>query len=184
MKSNEQLIQEIREEFTDVPFPSHCGLHAAVAKDDWISDESTLREITNQKDYFGNWWDVPRNHLRQCMTALSYLDAAGLEFYLPAYMVAVVEAPELFDIPRIRSSSWQVLYTMCPPGEEDQEGGGGEMLQHFYDRFSKIRDGKKHACRDFLQYLAGCTSYCGHAREIAEEALTHEFWSVSDAGFT
>jgi len=72
MKSAESLSQNIKQEFSEVPFPSHRGLHAAVAMDDWIEDESVLKEITQREDYIVEWWDVPKEHLLQCMMALSY----------------------------------------------------------------------------------------------------------------
>ena len=176
MKPTDPLILEIRKEFSDVPFPAHCGLHAAVAMDDWITDQRALREITIQQDYMGEWWDVPKEHLLKCMMALSYFDAAGVDFYLPAYMCAIVEAPESFDIPGVRSSSWLVLSHMRPDDEDEV------LREYFYDRFSNIRAGKRRACRDFLQYVASCAAYSEHARELAVEAVAHEFWSGSDTG--
>ena len=171
MKSAEAVSQGIRKEFAGVSFPFHRGLHAAMAMDNWTEDEKTLRRIAQQEDYIGEWWDVPKEHLHQCMMALSYLDAFGVEFYLPAYMNAVVEDPKAFDEPRVRSSSWQVVHTMLPD-KEDQE-----LTHHFCDRFSRIRGGKKRVCREFLQYIANCGAYNEHARQIAKEALNHEFWS-------
>ena len=94
----EQLLSEIRRAFEDAAFPSHCGLHAACARDDWIHDEEQLRSITLRDDFVGDWWDVPDEHLLDCMMALSYLDREGMEFYLPAYMTAVVESPEQLSL--------------------------------------------------------------------------------------
>ena len=142
-----------------------------MAMDEWIDDENVLREITQSEDYIGEWWDVPIEHLLQCLMGLSYLDAAGMEFYLPAYMKVIVEKPEVFDEAGITSRSWAIAYTMLPD-DEDQE-----MAQYFQERFSKIREGKKHVCREFLQYLANCMTYDEHTRQIAKEALGHKYWS-------
>ena len=173
MNSITELQQRIREEFSDVPFPSHCGLHAAVAKDDWIDDERVLREITQREEFIGEWWNVPIVHLVECMVALSYLDAAGMEFYLPAYMNAVVGKPAVFDLPRVKSRSWQIVHAMLPE-EKDRE-----LIRHFNHRFKNIYKGKKRVCKEFLRYIENCDSYNEHAREIANKALTHEFWSCS-----
>lgn len=105
MASAESLINSIRKEFAGVSFPLHCGLHGAIAKDDWIDDEGTMREITQREDYIGEWWNVPREHLLSNMMALSYFDALGMAFYLPSYMAAVIEEPEKFDEPGVRSSA-------------------------------------------------------------------------------
>lgn len=171
MTAAELLIQRIREGFGEVPFPSHCGLHSAVAMDDWIDDEHVVREITQREDYIGDWWNVPKEHLLRCMMALSYLDASGIEYYLPAYMKAVIEEPSAFDEARIRASSWQVVHTFLPDDEDP------ELKGYFQERFSKIDGRKKRVCREFLQYVANCAEYNEHAREIAKEALAHEFWS-------
>ena len=117
MISTESLIAGIRREFAAVPFPLHCGLHAAMARDDWVDDEVTLAEITKHQDFIGEWWNVPAEHLQSCMMALSYLDAGGMIFYLPAFMTALIERPEDFDKCH-RSSSWQVAFTMLPERED------------------------------------------------------------------
>jgi len=172
MISAESLSKDIREAFSSAPFPTHCGLHAAMAKDDWIDDENTLREITLREDFIGEWWDVPREHLHQCMIALSYLDTPGMAFYLPAYMTAILEEPEKFDSPRVRSSSWQVIHTMLPNDEEP------ELSKYFLEQFSLFDGAMKRVCVGFLEYVAACSAYDEHARKIAKEALAHEFWSI------
>lgn len=174
MSENSSLIRAIREEFGSVKFPSHCGLYAAVAMDDWIEDEVKIREITRSKDYQGEWWNVPEKHLLECMKALSYLDGAGIEFYLPAYMTAIVKNPLAFDEPHVRSSSWQILFTMIP-----NDGSDPELVQYFFEQFSQINGGKKQVCRMFMQYVVISKIYDNHAIEIAKEGLANEFWSAS-----
>ena len=166
------LIQSIRKEFGPIPFPLHCGLHAAVAKDDWVDDEDELRSITQSSDYIGEWWDVPLEHLLKCKMALSYLDSAGMEFYLPAYMIAVLEHPTGFDKARVISSSWQIIFTFIPDADDL------ELQAYFHERFSRIVDGKKGVCRDFLKYVAEGGAHDLHAKELASEALANGYWVV------
>lgn len=158
------LTQRIRKQFGSIPFPLHCGLHAAMAKDDWICDEDELRRITQRSDYIGEWWDVPFDHLLRCQTALCYLDCAGMEFYLPAYMVAVLQQPP--------SCSSQIIFTFLPDADDP------ELHEYFLEQFSRIVDGKKRVCRDFLQHVAECGSYFPHVREPASEALANGYWAV------
>jgi hypothetical protein len=172
MTSAELLVAHIRMAFADVPFPSYCGLHAAMAMDVWVSDEPTLAEITRREDYIGEWWNVPLEHLLECMLALSYLDAHGVAFYLPAYMSAIVEKPESFDSVG-RSRSGQVLFMLLPKDEGEDPG----LKQYFLDRFSMIHGARKRACVEFLAYVAACEAYHEHAREMAKKALAHEFWA-------
>lgn len=170
MTTVKSLVNKIRVAFADVPFPFHCGLHAAVAMDDWVFDEVVLCEITRRDDFIGAWWDVPLVHLQNCMKALSYLDSAGIDFYLPAYMVALLEVPSEFDEPMVKSSSWQIIYTMLR--EEDEP----DLKEYFNERFSKIIGDKKSISREFLRFVEGADFYSEHSREIAREALTNEFW--------
>jgi hypothetical protein len=170
MISAESLISGIRREFSKVPFPSHCGLHAAIAIDDWVEDEQVLAEITRREDFIGDWWDVPIAHLRSCMMALSYLDAGGMTFYLPAYMTALVERPEEFDN-RTQTSSGQIVFAMLPDRQDP------ELEQYFLSRFSSIDRERKRVCREFLIYVSGNAAYDEHAKALAMEALAHDFWS-------
>ena len=44
------IINEIRDVFGDVPFPNHCGWNAALVMDDWIDDLIELMHIIKEKD--------------------------------------------------------------------------------------------------------------------------------------
>mgnify|MGYP005809886437 FL=1 len=168
------LIRKIHEEFGSIPFPTHCGLYAAMAMDDWISDETELRKITLEKDYIGEWWDVPLEHLKDCLHySLCYLDSSGVEFYLPAYMVALLRFPEQFDYPKC-SSAWSVIIHFRLNDDDD------ELREYSRDKFSRIDGGKKRVCREFLQYVAACPLYNNHAAELAKEALENDFWAVDN----
>jgi len=147
-----------------------------MAMDDWIEDQDTLRRITAEKDYIGEWWNVPKSDLHSCMMALCYLDAHGIEFYLPAYMLAVISEPITFDEPKVRSSSWQVVFTLLPP--HNQPDSTEDYLEYFYWQLSRIDGNKKKVVRKFLEYVASREEYDDHARSIATEALQHEYWNA------
>src|SRR5688500_12495239 len=84
------LIDLVKAEFGSIAFPSHCGLRAAVAMDDWISDPTELRRITAEQDANGEWWQIPESELKNISLASSYLDARGTQFYLPVLLAAVL----------------------------------------------------------------------------------------------
>lgn len=104
------------------------------------------------------------------MMALSYLDAHGIAFYLPAYMKALVESPEAFDTVNL-ASSFQVVLTMLPPDKDP------ELWLYFLGRFSSIDVARKRVCRQFLTYLSESVAYDEYSRRTAREAVAHEFWS-------
>lgn len=67
------------------PGPGSLSLYQAEAADSY---ETCGRE----RDHAGRWQDLPRQHLADCPTATSYLDAEGLRYYAPAIMCASLEA--------------------------------------------------------------------------------------------
>lgn len=176
MIEKKQLENEILSAFGSIPFPLHRGLHAAMAMDDWIEDEETLKQITAEKDYIGEWWNIPKSDLRSCMMALCYLDAHGIEFYLPAYMLAIISAPTTFDIPHIKSSSWQVVWHLLPP--DNDLNWTKEEIDWFYEQLSRIQGDKKRAVHSFLMYISSREEYDEHARSIASKALQHGYWKI------
>ena len=91
MRDIDKLVSQIRFAFGFVDFPSHCGWHAAIAKDDWVSDPKELLKITNTRDKKCDWWELTIDDLKICSMAQCYLDSQGVAFYLPAYMTCVVK---------------------------------------------------------------------------------------------
>ncbi len=166
------LSEKIKRAFGRIEFPSHCGLHAAVAMDDWISDEITLRNLTLEKDFAGDWWDVPIEHLLNCMTGLSYLDADGIEFYLPAYMVALIDRPEAFYISELFSRDGTLIFSMLPEYDDDED-----FRTYFEEQFAKIVGHKKKVCREFLEFIRLDEHYSRQAKELSIKALESEYWA-------
>ena len=173
MNAREQLRDEIRAVFGSVPFPAHQGLRAAMAGDDWVSDPAILLQITAEQDIHGEWWEIPPRELEECTLAISYLDAAGVEFYLPAYMTMALDdlvCPKYRDVvgshdpdsagaddalrayfrDRLSRGAYRwVLHFLSPPYAD----GDDELREHFRDKLSRIDGGKKTVCVKFLQFL-------------------------------
>lgn len=64
-----------------------------------------------------------------------------------------------------------MIHTFLPNDEDP------ELKQLFLEQFSLIDGGMKRVCHEFLAYVAACHSYNEHARQLATEALAHEYWS-------
>jgi len=77
------VIAEIDAAFDGVPPPDadHNTLYQAQANDSY-------EECDQSRDHFGRWQDLPGSHLQDCPSAMSYLDAQGYRYYLPAIMTA------------------------------------------------------------------------------------------------
>ena len=160
------LIKEVHEVFGDIPFPEHCGWNAAIAKDDWIDDPIELRRITDEKDIKGKWWEIPAKELDSSLPHC-YLDAQGVEFYLPACLVAVLND----DTERKYQS---IIYWFDPPEKDDKD----KLYLYFIEQFSRINKAQKDVCIKILQYF---DKYLidprnTFTRDMVENTIEHEFW--------
>jgi hypothetical protein len=81
----DELIAEITAAFDGVSREDGTTLHEAEAIDDWKSDEEC--RAARRLDTEQRWQDVPYEDIWACCSALSFLDAKGFLYYLPAFMV-------------------------------------------------------------------------------------------------
>lgn len=169
MDKVEILKVKIKKAFKDVEFPHHCGIRAAIAMDDWISDPSTLREITSTKDIKAQWWEIPGEEFNLISLAFCYFDSVNTEFYLPAYMVYVLE--------NLSYANCNCLITWLTPRENDEECAFYDM---FLENFSKIKASKKSACIEIIKYINENlpANDCNLINDI-QKLLESEFWKES-----
>jgi len=162
----ESLTEEIKEAFGDVKFPTHRGLHAAIAMDDWVDDPLELKKITDEKDFKGKWWEIPAKEFAKNDFSLAtcYFDEYGTEFYLPAFLIFVInDKTGLF---------YNRLVYWLLPSEED------ELYDYFCNQFSKINASEKQVCIKVLKYIK---QHLLDPRDIflkqdIEHIINHEFW--------
>lgn len=84
LKRAEELIDEITEAFKDVRLGVGVGLFEGQAIGDYESDGA--RALMRSKDEKEAWWNIPSKHLNACHSSLSYMDALGARFHLPAFI--------------------------------------------------------------------------------------------------
>ncbi|WNZ58238.1 hypothetical protein QT397_13155 [Microbulbifer sp. MKSA007] len=175
MIDREKLKEEIRNAFGDVEFPRHCGIRAAELIDGWIDDKELLANETKARDFCGHWWDVPEEHISGQSLGFNYLDAEGVEFYLPAFMVLAINKP-------IYKNLYTLAYELVPTEEIELDGKG--LYKYYCLKYSKIIGLKRDITIKFMQYLVVALRECTpdvpgwDGREV-EKALSHEFWRAS-----
>ncbi|MBV9787195.1 MAG: hypothetical protein JOZ51_03410 [Chloroflexi bacterium] len=81
---SERLNLEIREAFAEVTRGAGVTLHEADVLDLYGSNEERL--AARQLDTDRHWYEVPDDLIARKSSALSFLDAAGFRYYLPAYL--------------------------------------------------------------------------------------------------
>lgn len=79
------LIAEINAAFDGVSREDGTTLHEAAAADGWKPEEE--QRAARRLDAERRWQGVPDEDIRSCGSVLSFLDAKGFRYYLPAFMV-------------------------------------------------------------------------------------------------
>ncbi len=173
MIDREALKLEIHNAFGDVEFPKHCGIRAAILRDNWVNDKDLLAKETKAKDYCGHWWDVPEEHISGQSLAFNYLDAEGVEFYLPAYMTLAINKP-------VYKNLITLAYELTPSEETGPDDKG--LYDHFCKKYSNITGLKREVTIKFMQFLIESLNECTGLipeweGQDVEKALSHVYWS-------
>jgi hypothetical protein len=143
----EDVIAEINEAFDGVEQPQEITLHVAQAHDRYIyASNFFFRRL----DFIGRWQDVPREHLRCCENALSYLDEVGMRFYLSAYMVWYLRN---YTSPNELHNE-TVLSSLNPYLDDER------MSRFHKERFSLFNQAQLQACAHFVRFCAEDTTGC------------------------
>jgi Family of unknown function (DUF6714) len=79
------LIAEIEAAFAGVSREDGTTLHEAEAMDDRESEEE--QRVARRLDRESRWQDVPEEEIEARCSALSFLDAKGFRYYIPAFMI-------------------------------------------------------------------------------------------------
>lgn len=165
--TRETLKDAIKTAFGSVPFPSHQGLRGSMAMDDYATD-GEVKSITTEQDVHGEWWQIPREELRSCRLALCYLDAAGVLFYLPAYLYMALD-----DIDKRELAVLDLVDVTL--GNDDHR-----LRAYLEERLSRLDDEQRRICLRSLQFLRSqlpiddpATEY---ARQHVDRVLNDPYW--------
>ena len=82
----ESIKNEIISAFKDVKLKDGIGLWEAQAIDDYESKDDQI--IARKKDIKDDWLKLSNGDLFHCDSILSYFDAQGMLFHLPAFIIA------------------------------------------------------------------------------------------------
>ena len=82
--------------FEGVTLGGGIGLYQAQGIDDHDSDETC--RMLRERDEKDNWQRITSEDLNKCYSSLSFFDAEGLRFHLPAYLLADLNGDYMFDM--------------------------------------------------------------------------------------
>ncbi len=131
---NEALCNTIREAFADVKLGGGIGLQHAQGIDDHDTPDTCARYRTSdEKD---DWSRIPVSELNRCNSSLSFFDAEGMRFHLPAYLIADLQGTYNFGM------------AFCLTQSHDHD--------HY---FNLLSDAQRRAVREFLLHIADEPDY-------------------------
>lgn len=84
-----EVINQIREAFRGVKLGNGVGLRQGRGLDDY-ADAKTLAKLRASDEKY-DWSAMPAEDLNAFSSSLSFFDAEGMRFHLPAFMIADLE---------------------------------------------------------------------------------------------
>lgn len=143
------IEEAIRAAFSGVVLGAGVGLTQAQGMDDY-ADEKTCAAY-REKDEKENWQAISAEQLNQCYSSLSFFDAEGMRFHLPAYLIAELNG--------------------------DYKNDTAFALTHstlIEEQFALLNDAQRSAVRGFLQFIV-CEPDYEFYREDIQRAL-ERYW--------
>ena len=83
--TKDQIIESIRKAFCNVKLGAGIGLWEAQAIDDYQSED--VQRKKRQIDEKEDWSSFTPDVLQKCHSSLSFFDANGMRFHLPAFII-------------------------------------------------------------------------------------------------
>jgi len=93
---NEILCDKIKKAFEGVKLGNGIGLQQAEAIDNY--DDALTCARYREGDEKDDWSRIPVDELNRCFSSLSFFDAEGMRFHLPAYLLADLKGTYKFDV--------------------------------------------------------------------------------------
>lgn len=115
--TKENLITKIRSAFKNVKLEDGIGLWEAQGLDDY-ADQKTILKL-KAKDKREDWDTISYQELALCESSLSFLDAKGMRFCLPKFLIFDILEDEILEKEGINSP--EVLFTLSFNFDEEYQ---------------------------------------------------------------
>ncbi|QDU55357.1 DUF6714 family protein [Aeoliella mucimassa] len=149
------VLEHIESAFRGITLGEGVGLHQAQGLDDYASEEEL--DLLRLKDEKDDWSKIDASDLNNCYSSLSFFDARGMQFHLPAFLIADLKGLYNHDI----------AFTLCLKSEN-------ASLQ-----FSLLNSEQRKAVRNYLVLRLNDLEN-GPAQPMIEESLETR-WSESSS---
>jgi len=91
----EKVIRIIESAFEGVRLGAGIGLWEAQAIDDYETE--SIQRKNRAKDEKDEWKNLKTEDLQRCHSSLSFFDADGMKFHLPAYIISTLKGEDVED---------------------------------------------------------------------------------------
>jgi len=145
----EQLKEQIRSAFAGIRLGNGVGLREAQGLDDYASEEKCAEYRAS--DEKNDWQAMGSDEINRCNSSLSFFDAEGMRFHLPAYLLADLEGTYGFGM----------AFTLT------QSGSVGEA-------FALLSEKQRAAVRAYLEFIEHEPEYAFDKEHI--RAALERFW--------
>lgn len=147
-----QLMQKIKKAFKDIKLDNGIGLWEAQGLDDGVSQKECLK--LRAKDEIQGWLNISATNLNKCSSSLSFFDAKGMRFHLPAFLLDALgyfEAHEEETYNYLDSDIEIYLITITNI-LKSKRANKNKMLAYFNEQFSLLSKPQIKSVIAFLQY--------------------------------
>ena len=155
-----ELVKQIRDAFADVPYPGDN--HLSYNPEDLGANQ--IADAFRGK----HWTEVPFETLLYHNDALHFFTDEAFHFYLPAYLLAVLERYDDADIlPEM------LVGVLTAPDPEAPD------YSFFQQKFKSFTSAQEAAVKAFLEYLM--KTYPDHYRHNEPLAALQSYWTPHSA---
>lgn len=148
----QDIQTQIQTAFADVILGNGIGLWQAQGIDDYKSSEECL--ALRQRDEKSNWSKILIQDLKDCHSSLSFFDAEGMRFHLPAFLIADLRGEWLFHL----------TFYLCRPIEQMQQ-------------FQLLNSAQRQAVKAYLLWISS-DRYYEFQRDGIIKSLKMSYWSM------
>lgn len=150
------IQDQIQDAFADVVLGEGIGLWQAQGIDDYKSLAECL--VLRERDEKLDWLKISAQDLNKCNSSLSFFDAQGMRFHLPAFLIADIKGEWGFDL----------IFRLCIVNDSTQQ-------------FVLFNDAQREAVKAYLYWVATAPDYGLIHRDLIVKTLVDGYWA-SDVG--
>jgi hypothetical protein len=148
---SQEIAALIRDAFSNVTLGNGIGLREAQGLDDYEDAETcaAYRAIDEKND----WSRIPVDELNACYSSLSFFDAEGMRFHLPAFLIAELGGGYLQDM------TFQLAY----------------LNDYSMGQYALLSPAQRQAIRSYLLFILQDESYAYSHPQIVR--ALDEYWT-------